>query len=345
MTMPLVRVHGEDDVRLDDVDVPFPQEDDVLLEVALCGICGSDLGYIGMGGLGMTQPMPLGHELVGKVKATGRKATGVSVGDRVVVNPMAAGNLIGNGGSEGGFAPYLLVRGVASHPDSLYRVPDNISDEQAALVEPMSVALHACHQGAVRASDRVVVLGAGPIGLCTVACLNYLGVENVIAVDVATFRRDCAGRLGATVFDPACGNLAEFLMQQQGQAELLGMPVPATDVYIEATGVSAVFEQCVKTAKTGARIVVLGLHKAEVSLDLANVLLRELHIVGSMAYPSEFPDVLDMLSEGLIDTAPLVSHRFPLSEFDAALRQARDAGKSAKVLVDCQAGTQRESIE
>ena len=337
MTMPLVRVHGVDDVRLDVVDVPSPGEDDVLLEVLLCGICGSDLGYIGMGGLGMAQPMPLGHELVGKVVATGRNVTGATAGDVVVVNPMAAGNLIGNGGPEGGFAPFLLVRNVTADADSLYQVPGNISEEQAALVEPLSVALHACNQGAVSASDRVVVLGAGPIGLCTIACLKYRGVKNVIAVDLSAVRRDRAGRLGAIVFDPAAGNLADFLMQQHGRAELLGMPVPATDVYIEATGAGAVFEQCVNTARTGARVVVLGLHKTAVPLDLANVLLRELRIVGSMAYPNEFPEVLKMLSEGVIDTAPLISHRLPLSEFDAALSQARDAGQSAKVLVNCQA--------
>ena len=337
MTMPLVRVHGVDDVRVDIVDIPSPGDDDVLIEVSLCGICGSDLGYIGMGGLGMAQPMPLGHELVGKVAATGRNVTRVAAGDRVVANPMAAGNLIGNGGSEGGFAPYLLVRDVATHPDSVFQVPDSISDEQAALVEPLSVALHACNQGALSASDQVVVLGAGPVGLCTIACLKYLGVKNVIAVDLSAFRRDCASRLGAIVFDPPAGNLGDFLMQQHGRAELLGMPVPATDVYIEATGAGAVFEQCVNTARTGARIVVLGLHKTAVPLDLANVLLRELRIVGSMAYPREFPEVLKMLSEGGIDTAPLVSHRLPLSKFAEALSQARDAGQSAKVLVDCQA--------
>ena len=91
------------------------------------------------------------------------------------------------------------------------------------------------------------------------------------------------------------------------------------------------------TAKTGARLVVLGLHKQPVALDLANVLLRELHIVGSMAYPDEFPEVIAMLASGRVDVGPVITHRYPLSEFDQALAMARDAGSAIKVLVDCQA--------
>ena len=335
MPMPLVRVHGVDDVRLDVVEIPPVGDDDVLLEVELCGICGSDLGYIAMGGL--VQPMPLGHELVGTIKTAGANVAGFTKGDRVVVNPMAAGNSIGNGGPEGGFAPYLLVRGVAGNTDALYPVPDTLSADQAALVEPLSVALHGCHQGAVNATDKVVVLGAGPIGLGTIACLRWLGVEQVIAVDPSPFRRERAAQLGATPFDPSSGELDPFLREHHGSSDLMGMPVPATDVYIEATGVGAVFEQCINTARQGARIVVVGLHKQPVNLDLTNVLLRELQIVGSMAYPNEFPAVIDMLKSGSIDTALLVSHHYPLSDFPRALQQAREADRAAKVLVDCQA--------
>ena len=123
MSMPLVRVHGVDDVRLDTVAIPSPGRDDVVLKVSLCGVCGSDLGYIAMGGLGMVQPMPLGHELVGTVEALGSRVAGLNLGDRVVVNPMAATNSIGNGGPEGGFAPYLLVRGVARDKDARCLIP------------------------------------------------------------------------------------------------------------------------------------------------------------------------------------------------------------------------------
>ena len=96
-----------------------------------------------------------------------------------------------------------------------------------------------------------------------------------------------------------------------------------------------VFEQLVNTARTGARIVILGLHKQPVELDLANVLLRELKLIGSMGYADEFPEVIKILTSGEVDVSPIITHRFPLSDFDQALAQAKTADKAIKVLVDC----------
>lgn len=337
MDMPLVRVHAVDDVRLDTVPKPAVGADDILVQVALCGICGSDLGYIAMGGLGLTRPMPLGHELVGTVAALGELVQHLSVGDRVVINPMAAGNSIGNGGPEGAFTPFLLVRGVAADHDAALKIPDSLSLEQAAMIEPLSVALHGCHQGQATAGDQAVIFGAGPIGLCSAICLKYLGLENIVVVDTSDYRLAAAERIGAIPCKAGDADVASFLMARHGQAELMGMPLPATDIYLEATGATPVFEQIVNTAKTGARVVVLGLHKQPVQLDLANLLLRELNIVGSMAYPDEFPEVIAMLASGQVDVDPLISHRFPLTRFGDALAQARKTNEAIKVMIDCQA--------
>ena len=154
---------------------------------------------------------------------------------------------------------------------------------------------------------------------------------------MSDYRLAAAERIGAIPFKADSANLAAFLMGQHGKTELLGMPVPATDIYIEATGAQSVFEQVVNTAKTGARVVVLGLHKQPVQLDLANVLLRELNITGSMAYPDEFPEVIGMLASGKVDIDPVITHRFPLTQFSDALTQARNTSESIKVMIDCQA--------
>ena len=340
MSMPQVRIHDAEDVRLDTVEKPSISSDDILVQVSLCGICGSDLGYISMGGLGMTQPMPLGHELAGTVAEVGDKVTHLGVGDRVVVNPMAGNNGIGNGGSEGAFAPYLRVRGAATSPNMAIKIPDSLSMEQAAMVEPLSVALHGCHRGEVAAEDKAVIFGAGPIGLCTAICLKYLGLQKIVVVDMSEYRLAAAESLGAIPFMAGSGDLAEFLMDQHGASELEGMPfpvpVPSTDIYLEATGVRPVFEQLVNTARTGARVVILGLHKQPVELDLANVLLRELKIIGSMGYADEFPKVIQILTSGEVDVSPIITHRFPLTDFDQALAQAKTANEAIKVLVDCQ---------
>ena len=335
MSMPQVRIHAANDVRIDEVDRPAVGDDDILVQVSLCGICGSDLGYVAAGGLGMTQPMPLGHELSGTVAEAGAHIRHVAVGDRVVVNPMANGGSIGNGGPEGGFAPYLLVRDAARHEQAVLKVPEALTTEQAALVEPLSVAMHGCRQGNATASDSAVVFGAGPIGLSAVVCLQHIGVKDIVSVDLSDKRLAVAKQLGAGTFN-AGGDLDGFLIERHGQASVMGMPVPDSDLYIEATGVKPVFERITSLAKTGARIVVLGVHKEPVALDLVNLLIRELVVTGSMAYPSEFPAVIDMLRSGKPEVESIISHRYPLSQFDSALSQAQDADAAIKVMVDCQ---------
>jgi threonine dehydrogenase-like Zn-dependent dehydrogenase len=249
---------------------------------------------------------------------------------------MANVHSIGNGGSQGGFAPYLLVADAARHEDAVLKLPAGLGPEQAAMVEPLSVAMHGCNQGQAQPGDKVVIFGAGPIGLCALTCLRYLGVDDIVVVDLSDFRLERANELGATTFNATGQDLAAFLIDRHGAADVIGMPVPATDLYLEATGAGPVFEQIPDLARTGARIVVLGVHKQPVQFDLVNLLLRELNIVGSMAYPNEFPQVIEMLCSGLVDTAALVSHRFPLSQFPVALAQARDAQNAVKVLVECQ---------
>jgi len=327
-----------DRVAVQQVEAPVAGPDDVIIEVQQCGICGSDIGYVAMGGLlGPGVAMRLGHELSGTVVEAGSNVQHVSLGDRVVMNPEANGNRIGNSGSEGGFTPLLLIRGAANDPQAVIKLPDSLDWEQGALVEPLSVSMHGVHQGRVTAEDRAVVFGAGPIGLGVVLVLKYYGVKDIVVVDLSEHRLSVARELGAETFKADEGDLAAFLLERHGSAEVMGMPVPATDVYFEATGAGVVFDQAVNLSKVGARIVVLGVHKAPVEFDLINLLIRELTVTGSMAYPIEFPQVIEMLTSGKVDPSVLVSHRFPLSEFNEAFQTAQDQGQAIKVLVDCQA--------
>lgn len=335
--VPLVQIHGIDEVRIDQVDHPQAGADDVIIKVSHCGICGSDISFVAMGGLmGPDTPMPLGHELSGTVVEAGVNVQHVSVGDRVVVNPEGNDNRIGCCGPQGGFTSYLLVSGAALDEQSVIKLPDNVSFEQGALVEPLSVAMHAVHQGKVTEKDRVVIFGAGPIGLCILMVLRYYGVKEIVVIDLAEPRLAIARDMGATVINANTDDLAAALIAEHGSAEVMTMPVPACDVYFEATGVGAVFNQAVSLGKMGARIVVVGVHKVPIEIDLVNLLIRELNITGSMAYPNEFPQVIDMLSSGKVDTSVLISHRYSLNEFPSALAMAQDTQKAVKVLIDCQ---------
>ena len=334
-TMPLVQIHGVDDVRIDRVDVPEPGPNDALIKVAACGICGSDLGYIAQGGLTAPGvPMPLGHELSGTVAALGENVSQLAVGQAVTVNPMANGHAIGNGGSEGAFAPWLQVKDVANFPEAILPLPDGMSFDQAALIEPLSVAMHGVHQSGIEPGQTALVMGAGPIGLCAVVVLKYYGVERIVVADRSARRLDVALQLGAEVVcNVSESNLENCLREAHGEAAVMGMPVAATDVYIEATGVGAVLEQAIGLAREGATIVVVGVHKAPIELHPLTLLIKELRLVGSMAYPSEFPQVIDMLQGGAVDIAPLISHRFELKDFHRALAVARDPELAAKVMI------------
>ena len=143
-TMTQARVHAPGQTALDQVPKPDAGPDDVLVEVVNCGICGSDLSYVKIGGIpGAASPFALGHEFAGTVVETGANVTQFRVGDRVVVNPDRGDNAIGSGGIQGAFASHVVYRGANSHPEGLIKLPDNMDFETAALIEPLAVGMHA----------------------------------------------------------------------------------------------------------------------------------------------------------------------------------------------------------
>ena len=333
-TIQQVKVHGPDDVRLDRVPIPEPGPKDVVVRVAACGICGSDVGYASLGGVAgpTSRPMPLGHELAGWVDFVGREVRGVSTGTRVIVNPLGAANLIGNGGSEGGFTSHLLVRNAADG-ESLIPIPDTLSFKTAALAEPLGVGMQAVNRAAVRKEDRVVVFGAGPIGLSAIATMKYRGVEDIIAVDLSPARLSLALSMGARrTLNPSGDSIWEALAELHGTSSVLGAPMAGTDVYIEASGASSVLGDVLAGAKKGARLAVVGLHRAPVPISFLLVMMKEMTIVGSMAQPDDWNDMIEMLGEA--DLSPLITHRYPLDRFDEALAVARDPSQGGKVMID-----------
>lgn len=330
-----VNIHAPGEFALDEVPPPQVGRADVVVDVVSCGICGSDLGYVAAGGLmgPAQQPMPLGHELAGTVSAVGAGVVDIFVGQRVVVNPMAGGNLIGNGGTEGGFTPQLLVRN-AVLDESVFVLPDCISFDMGALVEPLAVAAHGINQAAAELGSKVLVMGAGPIGLATIAVLKYRGVQNIVALDLSAERLARARKLGASAtVDASQGSIAELVMPIHGSCEWFGMPVLDTDIFIDATGVRSVVEDVLNNMKTGASLVVVGLHKEDIAVSFSNLLAREITIKGSMGYPVEFPQVIAMLASGALDLSSMVSHRYPLEQFEQAFLMASNTAEAAKVMV------------
>ena len=330
-----VRVHGPGDVRLDEVEDPGePRPRDAVIRPTACGICGTDVGYVRLGGLAGPgpEPMALGHEVAGVVDAIGSEVTGVAPGDRVTLNPTAQGNRIGNGGPGGGMAERLLVRDAAAG-ESLHRVPDRLSDEVAALAEPLGVGMHAADLSEARPGEQVAVFGAGPIGLAAIASLRERGVDEVVAVDLSAARLARAGDLGASAtIEVGEDDLWAALADRHGTTPLMGAPQAATDVFIEASGASSVLRQVIGSARPGARIVVVALHREDVPVSFLNVLMRELTIRGSMEYPEDFGRMVRLLES--TDLSAMISDRFDLDDAVDALALAESGGSAGKIVVE-----------
>ena len=334
--MNAVVVTGQDQTEVLEVERPEIRPADALIRVRACGICGSDALYIHIGGIPPRQgATPLGHEIAGEIVAVGDNVRGLSVGDHVVVNPMAApSGIIGNGGSTGGLADYLLIE-QAEVGVSLAIVPDHIPFEVAALNEPMAVARHAVNRAAPVAGERAVIFGAGPIGLGALIDLTLRGVESVVVIDVQPKRLAKALEIGASaVIDSSVEDVAARLIELHGDAPLRpGDHRPGTDIYLDAAGVPAVIEAVQRIAKNGARLSIVAVHKKPVEVDFGALLSTELTITLSRGYPTEIFEVTNDIIAAWERYAKIISDTVPFDRVQEALTLSMTPGAADKVVV------------
>jgi 2-desacetyl-2-hydroxyethyl bacteriochlorophyllide A dehydrogenase len=284
---------------------------------------------------GSMRAIPLGHEPAGEVVETGAEVTDVKVGDRVVVNPQGVpSGIIGCGGKSGAMSEYLLIEGVETGKNVTV-FPDTVPFEVAALNEPMAVARHAVNRSGALPADKVVVFGAGPIGLGASIWLKLRGVEHVVVVDILPERLRTALAVGAdAVINSATENVTDRLTELHGQAaNALGQPRPGTDIYLDAAGAPAVFQAVVDNAKWHAKLVMVAVQKKSDAIDLGGMLRSELTLIASQGYPTEIFEVTPELVEHHERFAQLISHRVPFAEVDRAFELALTPGAAEKVVV------------
>jgi len=330
--MKLLTIHGVDDVRLDDYARPEPGPGDVVVKMKACGICGSDLSYIKIGGI----PTPgtktaLGHEGAGEILFVGRDVAGVSVGQRMIVNPMNTPSYVGSGGPEGAFTEELLIRG-AKLDDSLLPIPEGIPYNIAAMCEPLAVALHGVNRAEAKAGSKLVVFGCGPIGLGMVLWAVDRGCD-VIALDLADERLDRARALGARTINPGSEDVAAQIKAMHGREMVFGREKAGTDAYIDAAGAPSILADVVALAKRHARHVITAAYMKPIELPAGPMLTSEMTITTAVGYPDEFPEVIAAMPRLRDKIAALISHTLPFENVLEGLKIAATP-QSAKVMIE-----------
>lgn len=332
--MKQVRIHGPGDVRVDEVEAVEPGPRDAIVQVASCGICGSDLGYVKLGGVAGPSPEPvaLGHELSGVVARVGSEVTDIAPGTRVVLNPMGAKNSIGNGAPQGGFAPELLVPNAADG-GVLFPIPDSLDFNAAALAEPLGVGMQAVNRSGAQRGEKIAIFGAGPIGLMALATLVHRGVDDVVVIDLSDKRLEVARSIGAReAINPSRDDTWARLTELHGTGDWLNMPMPGSDAYIEASGSAKVLTDIMEKAKANARVSIVALHREPIPTSFMIVMSKQLTLAGSIMYPDDYTEMIDVLTK--VDLTPIITHRFPLEEFDTAFSIANDSNAGAKVMIE-----------
>lgn len=326
---------------------PVAAEGQAIVEVAACGVCGSDLHSFSHG-LAVRPGSVLGHEFCGRV-VSAPGVDGLALGDRVTVRPLipcgeceqctarepqlcegSHAHDIGYG-SPGAFAERVLVPR-AIDGQTVFRLPPEVDDAGGALVEPLAVALHAVGLAGAQNDDTVLVLGAGTIGLAVTRLLRLAGVGTLVVAELSESRRRCALELGADrVVDPAAEDVTKVMRSITGPGGYgLGARV---DVAFECAGAAAALASALKSARQGATIVLAGIYGREVGVHVDRIIEKELRLQGTVAYRDEFPAVIDHLAAGSLDAGDFVSHTYDLDEITTAFRTQMDRTQSLKVQV------------
>ncbi|WP_017811981.1 MULTISPECIES: 2,3-butanediol dehydrogenase [Paenibacillus] len=338
--MQALRWHGVKDLRVDTIEEPTVQEGKVKIKVQWCGICGSDLHEYAAGPIFISKdtphplthekaPVVMGHEFSGQVVEVGEGVTKFKEGDRVVVEPIfACGKctacrqgkynlcekmgFLGLAGGGGGFSEY-----VSADEHMVHKIPDTVSFEQGALVEPSAVALYAVRQSQFKVGDRAVVFGAGPIGLLVIEALRASGAAEIYAVELSEERRKTAESLGAIGLNPADVDVVK---------EIHRLTEGGADVAYEVTGVPVVLTQAIESTKLSGQIMIVSIFEKEAPIHPNLIVMQERNIAGIIGYRDVFPAVISLMNQGYFSPEKLVTKRIGLSEiveqgFEALMKE------------------------
>jgi len=339
--MRAVVAHAAKDIRVEDVETPALRDNDVRVRMRFGGVCGSDLHYYQHGGFGavrLKQPMILGHEIAGIVEAVGRECRRVQPGDRVAVSPSVPcyackycwegrqnqcldmrfyGSAMRFPHVQGGFREELVCLETQAH-----LIPERLTLEEAAMAEPLAVALHAVRRAGSLTGRRVLVSGSGPIGALCVLAARRAGAAEIVITDLADAALAVAARVGAdlTLNVAKDGEALDAYKKDKGYF----------DVLFEASGAAPALAAGIEATRPGGVLVQLGLG-GDMTIPINLITAKELELRGSFRFHEEFALSVEFMGKGLIDVKPLISATLPFTQATAAFDLASDRSRAMKV--------------
>lgn len=314
--------------------VPALDRDQVLVKVTSVGVCGSDVHFWHDGVLGdwvVHEPLVLGHESAGRIVQVGADVPADRVGQRVSIepqrpNPTSAQSLSGRynldpdmrfyavPGVDGAFAEYVAIQSHFAWP-----VPDCVSDDAAALLEPLSVAVATARKANFTVGARVLIAGAGPIGIITAQVARAYGAREVFISDISAERRAKALAFGATsALDPAA-------------EDVRGLDL-GVDCFVDASGAPAAVTAGISAVRPGGTVVLVGMGPTEMPLPITVIQNRELIVTGVFRYANTWPTAIELVERGLVDLDSMVTGHYELDSVEAAFRSTREPGTLKSVV-------------
>lgn len=332
------------DIVLEEREIPEPHDNEVQIQMHSVGICGSDVSYWVKGRIGdfiVDNPMVIGHEASGKVIKCGEKVKHLKPGDRVAIEPgyplhddefyrQGRYNL-----SEVFFCATPpddgnLSRFYCHNADFCYKLPDNVTYEEGALIEPLSVGIHACRRAEVTLGHTILICGAGPIGLVSLLVAKSMGASKIVITDLFESRLEMAKQIGADDVIKIDRSMTPKQVANIAAEKLGSMP----DRTIECTGAESAIQTGIYATKSGGVLLLVGLGPAMVNVPIVDAAVREVDIRGVFRYCNTYPTAIAMLASGQVNVKPLVTHRFPMEESLKAFELTK-SGKAVKVMLKC----------
>uniref|UniRef100_A0A8C4X1T8 Sorbitol dehydrogenase n=1 Tax=Eptatretus burgeri TaxID=7764 RepID=A0A8C4X1T8_EPTBU len=337
-------VHGAGVIRLENRSVPEPGRNEVLIKMHSVGICGSDVHFWQHGRIGdfvLRKPMVSGHEASGAVIKVGSDVTHLRTGDRVAIEPGVPrenDNFCKTGRYN--LSPTIffcsappddgcLCRYYVHKANFCHKLPEGVSYEEAALIEPLSVGIHACRRAGVTLGSNVLICGAGPIGLLCLLVAKFMGAAQVLITDLYPERLLAAKEMGADITVQAKRETPQE-MADIVSGHLSGMP----DITIECTGAEACIQTAIYATRSGGTVALVGLGSPMVNIPIVNASSREVDIKGIFRYCNTWPVAISLVASGRLNVRSLVTHRFSLEDSLQAFETTHQ-GHGIKVMIRC----------